>query len=137
MVRSLFLPFLFLAFLPGGAAQAQLISPQPLCLTVQNDTDIDMIAHVETVLYTAPDGTMTQHDVNLGLAPGKARETCSTGPFFEGFRLRVVARTTVPQYSCLSGMGRTVVISSTRDDEGQRVITMDCLREGRVRPVAP
>ena len=136
MAMRVFLIGVLGAWLLPVSAFAQLLSDTPRCVTVKNATDIELIGHVETLLYTAPDGTMTQHDVNLGLKPGEEKPVCSTGPFFDGYRLRVVARTTVPQYSCLVETGKTVTISSTYDDEDQRVITMDCLREG-ARPPAP
>lgn len=129
-MTRLWLIFAFLLF-TSHPATAQLISPEPLCVQLVNTTNGEVLGHVETTEYHDPEGNLSWHRSNFRLEANGEQEVCSTGPFFEGYRLRVVVKTIMPLYSCLTEMNRVIHIERRMSDIGINELVMDCPSERR------
>lgn len=110
-------------------AQAQVFSDHPLCLTIYNGTDREVVGHVETDAFYDVTGKLSWHRQNFRLDVQKEERVCSTGPFFKGFKLRVVIKTIMPLYSCKTDMNRKITISRKIDETGFNTYVMDCPSE--------
>ena len=121
--------FFILGSFPAQVAQAQVFSDQPLCLVVYNSTDREVVGHVETDAFYDVTGKLSWHRQNFRLDVQKEERVCSTGPFFKGYKLRVVIKTIMPLYSCKTDMNRKITISRKIDETGFNTYVMDCPSE--------
>lgn len=118
-----------LIFLIAPSARAQLLSETPLCVKLINATGNEALGHVETAEYYDADGNLSWHRSAFRIAKDAEQDVCSTGPFFDGYRLRVVVKTLIPLYSCLTEMNKTITISYQMPPSGIRELVMDCPSE--------
>jgi hypothetical protein len=121
--------FFILGSFSAQAARAQVFSDQPLCLVVYNSTDREVVGHVETDAFYDVTGKLSWHRQNFRLDVQKEERVCSTGPFFKGYKLRVVIKTIMPLYSCKTDMNRKITISRKIDETGFNTYVMDCPSE--------
>ena len=128
MKMRFFLLLALIALVPF-AAHAQVFSDKPLCLTLANKAGNEVTGHIETDQFRDPSGKLSWHRSNFRLADKEERQVCSTGPFFEGYKLRVVVKTVIPLYSCKTEMNRTVTITRGTDEYGLNTYFMDCPNE--------
>lgn len=132
-----FLSCLTLALLlTPAAARAQVFSDTPLCLTLYNSLDYEVLGHVETAEYHDAKGKLSWHRSNFRLNPEQQQKVCATGPFFDGYKLRVVLKTVMPLYSCLTTMDRILTISKKNDENGITLPVADC-KEDQPKPSVP
>lgn len=124
-MRLFIISVLVIAFL-NTPAQAQLISEQPLCVTLYNNSENEILGHIETASYTDLENNISQHISGFKIAPMQRQDFCSTGPFFEGYKLRLVLKTSMPLYSCLIETGREITMSSERDETSGWILSADC-----------
>ena len=128
MIRPVALLVLLCA-LPMTAASAQVFSEEPLCVNLANMTGDEVLGHIETDEYYDESGKLSWHRSNFRLQADETRQVCSTGPFFDGYTLRIVLKTIVPLYSCLTEMNRDVAIRTFTDAQGTRTLSADCPSE--------
>jgi hypothetical protein len=124
-----FLPYLALTVLLATPAQAQIFSDTPMCLTLYNSLDYEVLGHIETAEFHDEAGKLSWHRSNFRLAPEEQKKVCATGPFFDGYKLRIVLKTIMPLYTCLSDMDRIVTISKKTDENGIVMPVADCPEE--------
>lgn len=124
-MHFLFFVFLF-NFLSVFPANAQIISPEPLCLVLKNATSDEVLGHVETAEFYDDAGKLSWHKSNFRLRSTEDQTICSTGPFFDGYQLRVVVKTLIPLYSCLTEMNKTITIQRRKNPLGIQELVMDC-----------
>jgi hypothetical protein len=130
MGHLFFLVLFFLFLVPGvRGAQAQVFSDTPLCLILNNTTGAEVLGHIETAEHRDANGKLSWHRSNFRLAAGTEQEVCATGPFFDGYKLRLVLKTLIPLYSCKTEMNRTVNIMRVRDSNGIENLVADCPSE--------
>jgi hypothetical protein len=129
--KSLFLFFLFLSASFG--AHAQLLSPQPLCVSVKNAADNEITGDIETASFKDASGNTSQHRQTFRLNKDETRQFCSTGPFFDNYQLRLVFKASMPLYSCKTNMGQVVTVTRATDENGFRTLVADCPSERQGR----
>ena len=120
---------LLLIFLCAAPAQAQTFTDTPLCLTLDNKTGDAVLGHIETAEYRDDHGKQSWHRHNFRIPKEESQEVCSTGPFFDDQKLRVVVKTIMPLYTCLTSMGGTVTITREPNQYGFKMLMMDCPEE--------
>jgi hypothetical protein len=108
---------------------AQNITSAPQCLTLINKTASEVLGHIETDSFTDEKGKLSWHRQNFKLAVSDSQEFCSTGPFFNGPRLRLVVKSLFPLYSCLAPMGGTVDVITQPNALRDQEIVMTCPSE--------
>lgn len=123
---STFLSLFMILTLP---AHAQLLSEEPLCLKIVNAVGNEVLGHIETAEYYDENGSLSWHKSNFRLAIDAEQDVCSTGPFFDGYKLRVVVKTLIPLYSCLTEMNHTITITRQENAQGIKELVMDCPSE--------
>lgn len=104
-----------------------LISTRSMCVQIVNDADYLVIGSLESKPYESPEGEFTHYKSNFRLDPGKATKACSTGPFYPDYRLRLVIRSLVPVFTCLTHMNGTVHIEGEHLPEGGVKTSARCL----------
>lgn len=110
-------------------ARAQVFSDAPLCLKIHNTIDHEVLGHIETAEYYDDAGKLSWHRSNFRIKEDETKEVCSTGPFFDGYKLRIVIKTLMPLYSCKTEMNRTVTLSNQTDENGITLPVADCPSE--------
>lgn len=119
--------FLILAFICFSAeAMAQNenldIIPQPICFSVRNTADFQVMGTVSSGFYVRPDGIRTRHrsDFRLKAAgdfdkktgkPTDRADFCTSGPFLPGRKVELKLKTLFPVFTC-----------HTRVDQGEILV---------------
>ena len=114
---------------PLAKGAAQVFSDTPLCITLKNNAGHEVLGHIETDAFYDSNGKMSWHRSNFKLQPDAEQQACSTGPFFEGYQLRVVLKSLMPLYSCKTEMNRIITITRGKDENGIDGVTADCPSE--------
>lgn len=116
----IFLLMIFCSLFSISAKAADpLITAEPYCMVLHNDTGYTVLGSIGTDYYVAPDGTKGRHVSNFRLAKDEKQQVCSNGPFFEGYKLELVIRTLFPVFSCKTGLGGEVRIYITKKEDGR------------------
>lgn len=129
---SLFLCLAFSVFVSSFnfKAYAQnedvLLSDSPLCSTIENDNEYSVYGTIASKYYTLPNGEQTRHYENFKLGPSTQLEFCSTGPFYEGYRVQLSLRTLIPVFECHTQLGKPIKIIMEKNDEGDTVTYATC-----------
>ena len=112
MKRFSLIVLIFLTLVASApSVQAQLLSPYPYCFTITNKANWTVYGDVESKPYTSPNGTLTHHRSNFRLESGDKTRVCTSGPFYDGYRMRFVLRTLIPIFECYTLANRDVTIT--------------------------
>jgi hypothetical protein len=76
------------------------ISNSPVCFKVKNTAPYTVFGEVSTAGFIREDGQQITHEATFRLKENEETPMCSTGPFFEGGKLRLTLRTLVPLFEC-------------------------------------
>ena len=124
-------------FIMPFTANAQEITPQPICFNVINEAPYNVTGSIVTNYYTRPDGIRARHRSNFRLNaagtkheegyPIDRAEFCAAGPFYPDRKLEFVIRTLVPIFSCITKIDQgPIVIKGYRDEEGSAHTSAIC-----------
>ena len=111
---------------PLSGAQAQLLSPYPYCFEIINRAPWSVYGTVESKPHTSSAGVVTHHRSNFRLEAGARESVCSSGPFYNGYRLRLVLRTLIPIFECYTAANRDVVITGRTISETESETKATC-----------
>ena len=81
------------------------------------------------VIRTAPfkfKGKIERHEANFSLNEGESVEICSTGPFYEGYKVDLTIRTLIPLFSCKTRLSGEIVLRRKEDENGNKLLYADC-----------
>ncbi len=127
MRNSVLLVMLFFAVIAiSPRADAQLLSPYPYCFEIINRAPWSVYGTVESKPHTSSAGVVTHHRSNFRLQSGGREQVCSSGPFYDGYRLRFVLRTLIPIFECYTVANRDVVITGREISETESVTKATC-----------
>ena len=120
--------FLFSGFIAVAYAQNEdvLLSDKPLCSTIENPNEYTVYGTIASEYYTLPSGEKTRHWENFKLGPSSQVEFCSTGPFFEGYRVQLMLRTLIPVFDCKTQLGKPIRIIMEKNEDGDTVTYATC-----------
>jgi hypothetical protein len=122
--------FLIFLFLWPSPTLAQEYLPHPICFTLMNDAPYSVYGEVKTDKDKAEDGTPITHTATFRLQEGETEPVCTTGPFFEGNRIRITLRTLFPIFECKTMIyqGAEIRIQGRHKKEGIGTETwVECL----------
>ncbi|MCB9963766.1 MAG: hypothetical protein H6855_01510 [Rhodospirillales bacterium] len=74
--------------------------PQPICFTIINHAPYSVYGDAATAEDVAEDGTPITHTATFRLKENEREPVCTTGPLFEGNRIRITLRTLFPIFEC-------------------------------------
>ena len=138
-MRNLAFPLVFFAFLFPACASAQdagdayqgealgEVTQEPVCFNVMNEAPYSVYGGLESNELIRPDGIKTRHREQFRLETGRQARFCTTGPFYEGGKLRLVLRSLVPLFDCYTAVTGDIVIHGERLPEGGTKTWADCL----------
>ncbi len=107
--------------------ERKLVLDEPYCFNIVNEAPYAVRGSVATDYYEHEDGAKARHRSNFRLEPNAFQQVCSTGPFFEGWRLEIILRSLVPLDRCMTriDMGDIRIIYETEGD-GPTVTKLKC-----------
>lgn len=127
--------------LGSNAVHAQLaegeVTEQPICFVLKNTAPYTVITEIATNYFQTADGqrdnyTSVMHiraagSVNEEGNPIDEREICTSGPFYEGRKIRLVIKTLFPIFECKTAIDRgEVIIKGHRKEEGGTETYAEC-----------
>lgn len=72
-------------------------------------------------------GQVIRHEKNFNLQPDETVEVCSTGPFFQGYKVELTIRTIMPLFTCHTRLSGNIYLRKKWDDNnGVSVLYADC-----------
>ena len=104
----------------------QICPPYPYCFEIINRAPWSVYGTVESKPHTSSAGVVTHHRSNFRLQSGGREQVCSSGPFYDGYRLRFVLRTLIPIFECYTVANRDVVITGREISETESVTKATC-----------
>ncbi len=70
-------------------------------------------------------GNLDRHEANFNLQDGENVEICSTGPFFDGYKVELTIRTIMPLFSCMTRLSGEIVLRR-KEENGIKMLYADC-----------
>ncbi|HNQ91669.1 MAG TPA: hypothetical protein PKI93_01925 [Alphaproteobacteria bacterium] len=124
-------PFIILGFalilgLSPLSAYAGDVSPFEECATLRNMSDQSIIGVIRTAPFKTTTGTVQRHEGTFRLEPDQAAQVCSTGPFYDGYKVELVLRTIIPLFSCKTRLSGDIMLRKTTTKEGFTKLYADC-----------
>lgn len=115
--------FLALMVLIPITAQAQDVSPYPICTKIVNKAGYVVRGTVSTAAAMKESGegagTMARHFENFRIDPDQTMDICTQGPFYEGQKVELTLRTLIPVFQCYTALTGPIEIFSERDADGE------------------
>ncbi|MCB1551684.1 MAG: hypothetical protein KDJ26_06770, partial [Alphaproteobacteria bacterium] len=71
-------------------AQARDITPFNECATLRNMSDQSIMGVVRTAPFKTTTGNIQRHEAAFRLEADETVEICSTGPFYEGYKVELI-----------------------------------------------
>lgn len=122
-MKSVFL-FLFPIFL-SFVAHAGEVAPFKECANLRNATNQEVMGVIRTAPYKFQ-GSVDRHEGNFRLMPDENVVVCSTGPFYEGYKVDFTIRTIMPLFSCKTRLSGDIVIRKKENEDGIELLYADC-----------
>lgn len=122
-ICALILPVVvLLCAVPAGAQQHVPFSdgeilPEAQCFKVINQAMEPVSGTVITNKYKSKEGVMARHRSNFKLGVNEMKEFCTYGPFYEGRKLALVLRTSVPVFNCKTAITGPIILRGVRTPE--------------------
>lgn len=104
--------------LAQGPASGQ-FSETPVCSDLVNKSGHTVFGEIQTHRVQKSDGEIIYYSSNFRLAKDEATKICSSGPFFEGQRIRLKLRSLVPLFECKTRLGDVIAINAAPKKEGR------------------
>ena len=108
---------------PAGAGE---ISPFKECATIRNMTDQTILGVVRTAPFRMKGGEVTRHEGSFRLEADEAVDVCSTGPFYDGYKVELVLRTIIPLFSCKTRLSGDIYLRKTETKLGYTKLYAEC-----------
>ncbi len=127
MTNSILLTLLFVITLalPHSAWAAD-VTPFKECATIVNSANQQVMGVIKTESYMFK-GKILRHEKNFNLQDGETVAVCSTGPFFQGYKVELTIRTIMPLFTCQTRLSGNIYLRSKWDDENNiRILYADC-----------
>lgn len=111
-------------------AHAGEVTPFEECATLRNMSDQTIMGVIRTAPFKvtgAMNGGATQrHEGPFRLEEGETVQICSTGPFYDGYRVELVLRTIIPLFTCKTRLSGDIMLRKTETAEGYTKLYADC-----------
>lgn len=111
---------------PNYVAKANEVTPFQECATLRNMTDQTIMGVVRTAPFKVKGGMMQRHEAPFRLEESETAEICSTGPFYDGYKVELIIRTIIPLYSCQTRLSGDIMLRKTETGEGYTKLYADC-----------
>lgn len=128
--KSIVFTFVFVFLLCGTeTARSQIISEEELCSTIINEAPYTVLGTIASDYFVRPqDGIKSRHRANFRIETGGSWHFCSTGPFYEGYKMDLVIKTLFPVFSCKTAVGAgDIIIKGDFLPEGGADTWAECL----------
>lgn len=120
-----YIPLFILACLlsPLNATAGE-VTPFKECATLRNAAGQEVMGVIRTDQFIYK-GKLDRHEGNFNLKDDETVTICSTGPFFEGYKVELTIRTIMPLFSCKTRLSGEIVIRR-KEQDGFNVLYADC-----------
>lgn len=103
------------------------VTSQPYCFNLINQASYSVSGNIATNYFTRPDGIRARHRSNFRLEAKGRKEFCTSGPFYDGYKVELTLRTLVPIFSCKTTVTGDVWIYGRQEADGSYKTTASCL----------
>lgn len=107
---------ILIIFCDVSKAENYEVLDQPICFKVMNKDTQKIYGSVETAPLP---GQFSGHAQNFNVEIDNFVEFCTSGPLYEGQRIRVELKSIVPFFSCKTSIHQDIVIQREKDAQGQ------------------
>lgn len=121
--------FLFAVFSVSpfsGGARAGEVTPFNECATLRNMSDQSIMGVIRTAPFKVRGGAIKRHEGTFRLEPDETAQVCSTGPFYDGYRVELVLRTIMPLFTCKTRLSGEIMLRKTERNDGITKLYADC-----------
>lgn len=133
-INRLLFPALFSIALAIGNSTAScaednyepLYSEEQHCGKIINTTNYTIFGMVSTNYYLDQDNEKSRYTVNFRLAAGEEWPVCTTGPFYEGYKVDLQIKTLVPVFDCRTAVTGDILVKSIMEDDVTKTFA-ECL----------
>lgn len=125
-MKKLFFLTLFFVLHLGleSSAYAGDITPFKECGTLINSAGQQVMGVIRTETFKYK-GQLARHERNFDLQDGESVEVCSTGPFYNGYKVELTIRTIMPLYTCKTRLSGNIYLRK-REQDGITVLYAEC-----------
>lgn len=113
-----------LCLLPFSSADAGEVSPFKECATLRNAAEQEVMGVIRTNYYKFK-GQVDRHEGHFDLQDGEHVEICSTGPFFDDYKVELTIKTIMPLFTCKTRLSGEIVIRK-KEQDGVNLLYADC-----------
>ena len=103
------------------------VTAQPYCFNLVNQASYTVTGNIATNYFTRPDGIRARHRSNFRIEAKDRAEFCTSGPFYDGYKVELTLRTLVPVFSCKTAVTGDVWIYGRQQADGSYKTTASCL----------
>ncbi len=107
-------------------ANAGEITPFRECATLRNMSDQSMMGVIRTAPFKTTTGSVQRHEGAFRLEPDETAEVCSTGPFYEGYKVELIIRTIIPLFTCKTRLSGDIYLRKTETKDGITKLYAEC-----------
>lgn len=97
-----------------------------MCFDITNKADWQVTGSIETKPHEEPDGQTQHHRSNFRLAPEESTAACTTGPFYNGYRVLLTLRTLIPIFECYTLAQGDIIITGVQNRDGSTTTSAAC-----------
>lgn len=109
-----------------GTAYAGEVTPFEECATLRNMSDQTIMGVIRTAPFKVKGGAPQRHEGPFRLEEGETVQICSTGPFYDGYKVELVLRTIIPLFTCKTRLSGDIMLRKTETAEGYTKLYADC-----------
>lgn len=102
------------------------VSPFQECATLRNMSDQTIIGVVRTAPFKTINGAVQRHEGSFRLETDEAVKICSTGPFYDGYKVELTLKTIMPLFTCKTRLSGDIMLRKTTTKEGFTKLYADC-----------
>ena len=115
-----------LAALTGHTGWAGEVTPFQECATLRNMSDQSIMGVVRTAPFKTTTGDPKRHEATFRLEADETAQICSTGPFYEGYKVELMIRTIIPLFTCKTRLSGDIMLRKKQNDDGTTKLYADC-----------
>ncbi|MDD3020870.1 MAG: hypothetical protein PHX61_07830 [Alphaproteobacteria bacterium] len=113
-------------FCTPPVAKAGEITPFEECATLRNMSDQTIMGVIRTAPFKITNGGIQRHEGTFRLEPDETAQICSTGPFYEGYKVELVIRTIMPLFTCKTRLSGNIYLRKTENKNGITKLYAEC-----------
>jgi len=102
------------------------ISPFRECATLRNMSDQTIMGAVRTAPFKIAGGKVKRHEGVFRLEADETVEVCSTGPFYDGYKVELILRTIIPLFSCKTRLSGDITLRKKESENGTTKLYAEC-----------